>query len=395
MKRITSLLLIAVFFASCEGMKTDIEISSSKFPPKLNVTAILDGYDGSFTVILREGRALADYKPPGRPNLPIIKDGRIRLYKDSVLILTEIGTFDLMHDSGSWECEYNEWGFSTSCGYVRDREGHRFETIIGSITVGSVYRLEIEVDGYETVYAESVMPAPPDVSVPNPIDTMRYVTKNRVKSYKSLGGGWGGGSGGDRNFWHFDLMFGTPPSERNYYAIEMLQEMRGYTLSGVYVDDIAKIQGNPEIEIDSNFEIDFVDGAEIVDLYNFDILIMSDIGFTEKETSLTMFKYEETYTTKLTAEEIEEREKLCRCEIEEIQHDIIVTVRVRQLTQETFFYYRSLAMQDVSIGFFGEPVNIVSNIKNGYGSFIVHNAKEFEVLNIIRYEYRYEYVYGR
>jgi hypothetical protein len=44
-------------------------------------------------------------------------------------------------------------------------------------------------------------------------------------------------------------------------------------------------------------------------------------------------------------------------------------------------YYRSLALQSTGTGFFTEPVNIIGNIENGYGGFMVHSVREFPLLD--------------
>ena len=362
-------MILAVFLAACDGMKTELDIDSIAFPPKLCVTAILDGASGTFSIVLTEGRALADYKTPQIPEEKIIRNGEIRLYEDDRLILSEAGEFDLALDNDVVISDH----YGTGSMWF---QGHHFEA--GGITTnpGSAYRLEVEVDGYKTVTSTSAMPTLPDVSAT--IDTSVIVKKNSYKEYYSLAGwSYSGGSGGDINFWPVSLQWGGRASGRNYYALEMHEEKtliegvpnewnrEGRFNIGICVSDLSKLQDNPEVEIFENQEIDMDASSMNAGMYRFPILLMSDMGFTDNNASLTLYK-ERVYTI--------DQGQYHPPENKRVVYHRKLTLRVRHITEATFRYYRSLAMQSVGMDFFTEPVNIVGNIENGYGGFTVFHA---------------------
>ena len=54
---------VASFLSGC-NMKTELDVDTAAFPPKLCVTATLEGGSngrGAFSIVLSEGRSLADY----------------------------------------------------------------------------------------------------------------------------------------------------------------------------------------------------------------------------------------------------------------------------------------------------------------------------------------------
>jgi hypothetical protein len=372
----------ALFLVACDGMKTELDIDAAAFPPKLCVTAILDGKSGVFTIVLTEGRSLADYKTPRPSEQTIIRDGEIRLYEDDRLILTEAGRFDMtVSDRGWYDSEQSKYGY-------------RFEATEITTHPGRTYRLEAEVNGYPLATSTSVMPFPPDVSAS--INSNVTVKKRNVKQYSSLGGWSGGSMGGDNYYCPIPLQWGERDAGRNYYALEMYIEREtiegtptewepdGRFNIGVFVDDLSKLQDNPEVEIfeGQDIEIDIGSGSEPVDMYYFPILLMSDFYFTPDNASLTLFQ------AKTPAWEIEPPDRPDDDGYEYVVQQNTLTLRVRSITTATFRYYRSLTLQSTGMGFFSEPVQIVSNIENGYGGFNVFNATDFELVQYKSYYYR-------
>jgi hypothetical protein len=177
--------------------------------------------------------------------------------------------------------------------------------------------------------------------------------------------------------------------ERNYYALE-LHEFRttiegtpeewnsdGLHNSGVYVENTTKIQDNPEIEIYASqvFDSDF-DFPTPVDIYGLPVLLMSDIGFTSENNSLMLYK------SAIHADYSFEDNPWYQPDMyNKYVQRLSITLRVRQITEATFKYYRSLVLQDSGTGVFFEPVTIAGNIENGYGGFTVSNAVEFQLVD--------------
>ena len=162
---------VLMLCVGCDGMKTELDVNSIAFPPKLCVTAILDGASGSFSIVISEGRSLADYKTPRLPELEIIRNGEIRLYEDDRLILSEGGEFDLGNIIGGADGVYD----------VTPQRGHLFETAGIVARPGSTYLLEVEVDGYQTITSTSTMPVLSVVSAT--IDTTVFLKKANIKGY--------------------------------------------------------------------------------------------------------------------------------------------------------------------------------------------------------------------
>lgn len=389
-KRITNFACIItslVMSAGCDWFKTELDIDAASFPPKLCVTAILDGGNGSFSIVISEGRALADYKTPRLPETENKRNGEIRLYEDDRLILSEAGEFDLAHSYAK------EGSYGGGSGYMYIGNGHCFETSVATHP-GSAYRLVVEVDGYKTATSTSVMPLLPDASAS--MDTTVIIKKSGAKKYITLNGGSSGTMHEDFDFWPVSLHLEARATGRNYYVLEMLDEMtliegtlppwlsEGIHNTGVYVSDLTKLQDNPEVEIFENQEIDLDPGSRDYDTYWFTILLMSDVGFTEDNASQTLYTpIVPKYLLNLRSNYDPERDELVL-----LHHKS--TLRVRHITEATFRYYRSLAMQGGGLDFFTEPVNIMGNIENGYGGFTVFSATDIQLL-----EYKIYYIYSK
>ena len=376
------IMAIAVFFAACDSMKKEIDIDSATFPPKLCVTAILDGASGVFSIALSEGRTLADYKTPLPYDRKITTNGEIRLYEDDRLILSEAGAFDLTQ---SYREPYFDWNDTVLI--YPEKDGYRFEAPVAA-NPGSIYRIEIETDRYETVTSVSAMPSLPDISAT--VDTgITVKMTEKIKNYQSLGG-WYSGSSNHSDYYHpVSLQWGVSAAGRNYYALEMHEDKtviegtpnewnpEKRTNIGIYVTDLSKLQDNPEVEIYEAQDIDLEASSRDYDMYRFPILLMSDIGFTSGNASLTLYK---THNFDLTDEDLERFQQLYPPDTQKlILFNHTVTLRVRHITEATFRYYRSMAMQSQGVDFFTEPVNIISNIENGYGGFMVFSAIDFKL----------------
>ena len=230
----------------CDGMKTELDIDSIAFPPKLCVTAILDGGSGTFSIVITEGRALADYKKPRLPEKEIKRNGEIHLYENDKLILSEVGMFNLGNRYENHGAMYNS----------RLYRGHCFDAEGIATHPGSTYRLEVKVDGYKTVTSTSAMPALSVVSAT--IDTSVILKRETIKKFSSLEGWSSDGYSSNNYYWPVSLQWSERPAGRNYYALEMLNDatvIEGNTADrityrtnyGICVGDLSKLQDNPEV----------------------------------------------------------------------------------------------------------------------------------------------------
>ena len=343
------ILVALMMITGCDGMKTEIDIDAASFPPKLCVTAILDGGSDHLSIVISEGRALADYKEPFMPPRENKRNGEIRLYEDDRLILSESGVFNLA-SAHVYDPNVEDFCYDTGI-------GHRFNTSVATHP-GSAYRLEVEVEGYKTAISTSMMPPLPDVSAT--IDTTVTVYKDKIKIFKSIEGENFGISGWEMPFWTISLQWGERAAGRNYYGLQFYEKTSfdgsSYTMTSygnydriVYVSDLSKLQDNPEVEWFEIQEIWMDKESMNFDMYGFRLLLMSDMSFLKENASLTLYKLQSDKFWGLYYPS------------ENVYHKRLF-LRVRHITKASFRYYRSLLIQSEGIGFFTEPVNIEGNI---------------------------------
>ena len=367
---------LVLLLTACDGMKTELDITSVAFPPKLSVTAMLDGGEGSLSIAFTEGRALADYAKPFPDNHIIIRNGEIRLYEDGNLIWNQQGPFDMSVGRHSYKMEgweYESWEYRN--GYVHIE--------YGIVThAGSEYRLEVEVDGYETAVSTVIMP---DVSaVTASIDASSEVMKDKINFISSL----------SENMWNnWDIFWpltvqitDSDPNERKYYALDISMTTDSYR-DGVYVNtyderhgigvtELSKLQDNPDVEAG-----ELLINVDPANMYYFTMLLQSNVTFSRENNTLNYYigRRQQSYYPSCS---------------EELPSDvspsslIMVTsynkysLRVKRITTETFRYYRSLTLQNAGMEFFSEPVTVVGNIEKGYGCFSVINSVNIPLIEI-------------
>ena len=378
------IILISLFFLTA----CDSDMPTISFPPKLAVTATLDGGSGIFTLLLSQGNSLADYAEPRSENREIIRNGEIRLFEDDKLIFSEPGPFDLSFVDSY--LIFDENGQSTR---VEGKVGFRFEKSDISTRPGSVYRLEIEVDGFKTVTASMTMPSPPVVTASMNTTVQERITFAHRGSY--LGYEiwdiilpiyiWN-----EMDFWPVSVHITDPnPNERNYFVLEIQRKQSGfsefinykldYTASSIGVSNLSILQDNPNIEA-SEGGLKETDQAAFYQFWPLP-LYMSDITFPGKSASLTFYS------------EVERKNSYPDYVVDDPEYVKVLmhhttTLHVRHIPTETFKYYRGQLLQRVGVGFYTEPVVIAGNIKNGYGFFSVYNSTSFQFLEYETEEYR-------
>ena len=354
--------VIILFLSSCDGLEKEIDIDFAKFPPKLSVTAILDrnGENGEsvFSITVCEGRALADYRDGLDINRQIIAPGRITLFENDTEIFTESGEFDMSIEG------YGRFGpQQTKYGYQYERSG--FTT-----HAGRTYRLEVEVAGYAMVTSASAMPDLPAITAT--ADTNALITKGCVADIYSLqpfsGGSWGCRGSDNTDYCTVTLNLDARSSANNHYAVEMFQDWA----NGVYVADLNHFHDNPDVEAFNGMngifdEIGGSSGKTIPDMYCFPLLLMNDNNFSREHSLLHVYSPFQPSGNPPGQDFVILR--------------YVLNMRIRHLTAATYTYYRSLAMQNIGMGFFSEPVNVAGNIENGYGVFSVYNSKEVVLLD--------------
>ena len=370
-------IIFVLLLAACDGMKTELDITSIAFPPKLSVTAILDGGEGSLSITFTEGRALADYSKPFISNREIIRDGEIRLYENGKLIWSKSGPFDM----SVWE--YSYWWE----GVEHQHQNGYAHLEKGILTrAGSEYRLEVDVEGYETAVSTAVMPDAPTVSAS--VDTSEIIQKEKIHNLSTLTNyGWCCDEGGQ---WPLTVQFtDLNPDQRKYFALD-INHIRDEYRDGVLFDtleevraigvaELSKLQDNPEVETQGS-----VMDTDPADLYYFMMLLQSNLTFTKGNNTLNYYMgYVWTFNDCSDNNPRANDPNYIR-----VSEYHSLSLRVKSITTETFKYYRSLVLQSTGVGFFTEPVTVVGNIEKAYGCFSIINSVSIPLVELESCYYR-------
>jgi hypothetical protein len=365
----TAYVAIFLFLFGCEGMKEKIDIDMAEFPPKIAVSASLDTDMGTFNMRLYEGLPIVSYDRYQSEYMQVHKYGSVLLYCDEKLIWSLNGTFDLSVN----KIDYGD-----------GRNIYREITVTGlPVNAGSVYRLEIDIAGYQKAVATTVMPDPPEVSELT-VDLVNLVKKQNINGVT--------GMIPEGYFYPVTCTLSdNSPDERNYYYIQLLRHQTSndpayyeYLFDiehdvGVGIANSAILQDNPNMEA----RISLLDDMNNYDLFWFNALLLSDLTFSGKSVMLDLygvFSYD--YQDPSIRPERPDY-------YNPVYHgpEIIVEnkriLKVGHISADMFRHYRSLVLQENGLGFFTEPVMIVSNVENGYGCFSLLNS-----LTIVLNEYQ-------
>ena len=362
-----SIFTFVLFFIACDfTMVKDLDDDFLAFPPKLSVTAVLNGGSDIFDIRLMEGISLADkyYR-----NIEIVRNGEIRLYEDGELIFSIPGPFDMSRKITDYGDGWN-WG----------QNGYRYVTRGINTRPGSVYRLEADIEGYPMAVSTSVMPMVPVVSAN--MDTSVQVIRKNVKEIGAAGYWlsqlnliWNQ-SYPDR-YWPFSVRVDVP-GVNNYFALDMIK----YNGSQGQFWGI----GGSDVSMLLEFGMDgLLLNGENVDLYLFSMLMTNDFTFSGKDATRNFLvavpeipknqEYDDSYL-----DDHPEIEKI-------ITHHSLV-LRVRNITPATYRYFQTLSLQLTDDRFTEQPTTVVGNIEGGYGSFAVYNTTSIPLLEWETYEYR-------
>jgi len=343
-------------------MVKDLDVDFLTFPPKLSVTAILNGGSGIFDIRLMEGISLSETYWWNSVN---IRNGEIRLYEDDELIISIPGPFDMSKKiTERWDGA--TWG----------QNGYRY--VIDGINTrpGSIYRLEADVEGYPLAVSTSTMPATPVVSAS--MDTSVQVIKKKVREINAAGYflsqmnlSWGPYP---EKYWPFSVRVDVP-GENNYFVLDVIKydgiQGKFYGIAG------------SDASILLEYGVDeFLLSGENVDLYLFPLLMTNDFSFSGKDATRNFL---------VAVPEIPKNNDSHLAEdpnYEKITTHHSLTLRVRNITPATYRYFRTLSLQLTDDNFTEQPTIVVGNIEGGYGSFAVFNTTSIPLLEWVTYEYR-------
>jgi len=352
------LLLTTCDIITDKELKTDLDITRIAFPPKLSVTALLDGGSGEFTVLLRVGRSMADYKEPQPIYFENIRNGEIRLFEDGTQILYERGIFDISRRNAIRDPITHQIVTTYYDGYEYRTSGLQTKS-------GSVYRLEVEVEGYNMVVSTATMPATP-VVVSADIDNTTFYY---FQSYRTP-------------FIPVSVHLENPKPERgtyNYYALEMngertypeYPERNSWFTRGFSITDMSLLEDTPK---NRWMQVQY----ENYGFVSPEFLLVSDNTLTKKNASFSLYTLAPYRSFILTPEQEEELKD--DPQYVKTTHRFQYIFTVKHITSETFKYCHRISMQRDGVDFFTEPVIISGNIENGYGIFSVFNSVSIDLL---------------
>jgi hypothetical protein len=187
--------------------------------------------------------------------------------------------------------------------------------------IGKEYIVEISAEGYETIMAEGVLPNAVSFEV------NQFVIIDSFKYEYPLGVYWLDLKA------EFNVRIDDPPFENNYYALYVLyfdvDSNYFITYSLTTTSDDLSIEGTDDINLQSVLFTDKLFNGE-----------QHEISFNVDCTSLPLDNSNKVY------------------------------VYLASYSEDTYLYRHSYALFQESYGdFFSQPVQVYSNIKNGYGIF--------------------------
>jgi hypothetical protein len=365
---IGSLTLSALFLLLVTGcdenafVKT-IDVEQADFPPKLAVTATLDTDSGRFTLFLREAHSMEYYRNFNSEQQYILRNGTVRLFENDVQVFAKPGPFDL------------------SVTHTGQNGYHGVFTGISAVA-GRTYRLEIDIDGYDKATATAVMPDAPIISGTS-IDIEHPVNKENVRHIESLSYNSSSSSYYDYQYVPFSLNISDNSPLPDFYSFQVEHsniskyenddEEHGYTvMTNIATSNLVLIQDNPDVE-----SKDIMMDGENIDLYSFDLMMLTDATFANTAVQLDLFSPYHFYIP--TDKNDHNLPNPNPSSYRIVRHTLIA----RHYTQEAFRQYRSMAFQLAGLGFFSEPVFITTNMENAYGGFSVQNTKRI-ILSEVR-----------
>ena len=399
--RVSSCTYIVSALLICTGceLKTYLDYKPGEYPPKLSVTALLDSENSSMYISLMEWRSLADYAAAetfyyffdfGKNH-----EGEIRLFEDGRLIRSKQGTFNTFTDASTY----------TASSYPVIQNVDYYELSGIDIKPGSIYRLEVELEGYPMATSTAVAPIAPVVSAS--MDTSIQVIRNHVREAYSMGYLWELGLAWKKlidhtndpyvlypltwqetlpdKYWPVSIRIADPdPDNMNYFALEIcksenttdgtVSEIKHYNWGIGTFDASALLAYNLEY---------MLSGVEANDLFLFSILPTSDLDFSVESNLRTCY----AGVVEIPNDNVSPYRD--NPDFKEITTFHSLSLRVTHIPPAVYRYYRSLSLNK-DAGMFSEPINVISNIENGYGIFSILNSTKVTLLEWETYEYSHK-----
>ncbi len=353
---IITTLLIALIMIGCKDMFVkDFDVDTGLFQPKLAVDAVIDINNKSFKATISTTTPAIGWqisKPVGKGNLKLFENRQLML-------------------SIAFDPESNKNFPDSLAEYYLQGDGslviQRFNM---ALSVGNTYRLEIDAEGVESVYAEEKA-AKGLVFESAKIDTSVVMEREfRRIEFLDYNYYYYGGYGPPVNrnqYYPVEVTISDTEPEKNYYVLSMFifpPAIYGNMLPMLYTTDRTILYEHPGlIQTDAAFS------DQVTSAYGFSKYLASDMFFTQGKIKLS-FLMSRNDIKAYSYDEIKQinpnKEILLK------QHTVLM--QAKNISEGAYNYFKSIKQQSYSDGPFTEPVNIPSNIINGYGYFSIEST---------------------
>lgn len=209
---------------------------------------------------------------------------------------------------------------------------------------GRSYRIEVSVAGYPSIQAETELPIS-GVNVINLLVNRRYFDVQSTEFY-------------DLGVQLFDEL------HNNYYLMNV--DYEGIILSSIDNDTIRRWVYDQRFKVSPNY---LMNNLEPHNGSSYRSIVFSDSYFSNSIFNI----------------ELKELERLNidldqGCNAENVYCKRLFKIHVGNITKELYDYLYTSALQDINYKDpFSEPVNIISNIENGYGIFAGYNRSVYPI----------------
>ena len=379
MKKVTGIiittLIIAFIMVGCEDQFVkDFDVDTGVFQPKLAIDATIDIFNKSFTVNISSTTPAIGWqisKPIGKGNL--------KLFENSQLIL-----------SIAFDPESNKNIPDSLAEYYLQGDGslviNRYNM---AFSIGNTYRLEIDAEGFESVYAEEKAAKGLVFESAN-IDTSVVIEREfRRIEFLDYNYYYYGGYGPQVNrnqYYPVEITISDTEPEKNYYILNMFifpPTTYGNMLPMLYTTDRTILYEHPGLS-----QTDAAFSDQVTSAYGFSKYIASDMFFTNGKIkhSFLMSKND------IKSYSYDEAKKLNpNRDIVLKQHT--VQLRAKNISEGAYNYFKSIKQQSYSDGPFTEPITIPSNIINGYGYFSIESTTTITLYQYESYGLEDNFIY--
>ena len=319
--------------------------------------ATLDTDGGLFQVMVSRVIPLLEYKNPIQ-SMPEVRTGRVLLYEDGKLILEVEQEFSLIETavpSRPPQNEEEQGFFDSRKRLFLSREGV-------SAKAGSIYRLEVAIDGYDPISSVATMPHAPVVK------SIKYDTLNMSSKYNVF-----------TNFHFVSTSFAVFMGNRLWYPLhieieDFLASSGYYTIQAIEKQHDCDIITKEALLIGSSDWSILYDNPHMVAGEN----LLDDSGAYDIFAFAPFFFSNRTFAN--SARNIIFYIPFSRFEVTQGMQSSQY-ILLKQITKEAWEYNRAFVLNSNGLDFFNsEPVTIPSNIQNGFGCFSLTNTVKFRVL---------------